>query len=133
MSNVSRQEKRQSKRYLCDEFFTQITLDTPEGNLDITAIDFNKEGIGLFSNNSIPESGNVSLSMHYGNPSLIHEFYNLPCSIVHCNQTEVGSHCGIRFRLNELSPADRTALEAIEAHLIICDDPDDRYHLSDDD
>jgi hypothetical protein len=76
MSNVSRQEKRQSKRYLCDEFFTQITLDTPEGNLDITAIDFNKEGIGLFSNNSIPESGNVSLSMHYGNPSLIHEFYN---------------------------------------------------------
>jgi hypothetical protein len=123
------QEKRQSKRYLCDEFFTQSTLETAEGNVDLTAIDFNRDGIGLFSNEVIPESGNVSLSIHYGNPTLSHEFNNLPCSIVYCNQTEVGSHCGIRFTLSELSLADQAALEAIEANLIKSDDPDDRYHL----
>ena len=133
MSNNSIQEKRQSKRYLCDEFFTLISLHTLEGNLDTTAIDFNKEGIGLFSNDILPESGNVSLSMHYENPALMHTFYNLPCSIVYCNQTEVGSHCGIHFKLNELSQADRTALRAIESYLINCDDPDDRYHLFDGD
>jgi hypothetical protein len=132
MRNDSIQEKRQLKRYLCDEFFTQCSLQTPEGNLEITAIDFNKEGIGLFSNDVIPESGNVSLTMHYENPALIHKFSNLPCSIVHCNLTEVGSHCGIHFTLNELSQTDRTALEAIETYLIKCDDPDNRYHLSDD-
>tara|TARA_R110002072_G_scaffold90500_8_gene202502 strand:- start:7905 stop:8306 length:402 start_codon:yes stop_codon:yes gene_type:complete len=133
MSNNSISEKRQSKRYLCDEFFTQSSLQTPEGNVDLTAIDFNKEGIGLFSNELIPESGNVGLSMRYENPALTHEFCNLPGSIVYCNQTEVGSHCGIRFTLNELSQTDRTALEKIETHLINCDDPDDRYHLFDDD
>ena len=133
MNNNSIQEKRQSKRYLCDQFFILSTLQTLEGSLDITAIDFNKEGMGLFSNEIIPESGNVSLSIRYENPTLTHEFSHLPSSIVHCNLTEVGSHCGIRFKLNELSQADRVALEKIETQLIKCDDPDDRYHLFGDD
>tara|TARA_R110001592_G_scaffold103298_1_gene291125 strand:+ start:7408 stop:7809 length:402 start_codon:yes stop_codon:yes gene_type:complete len=133
MRNDSIQEKRQSKRYLCDEFFTNSTLQTPEGNVDITAIDFNKEGIRLFSSDVIPESGKVSFTMHYENPALSHEFYNLPCSIVYCHLIEVGSHCGIRFNLNEVSEIDRAALEAIEEHLVKCDDPDDRYHLFGDD
>ena len=133
MTNDSVQEKRQSKRYLCDEFFTQITLQTLEGSLDITDIDFNKEGIGLFSNEVIPESGNVSLSIQYKNPLFIHMFNNLPCSIVHSNLTEVGTHCGVRFKLEELARTDRNALDTIESYLIKSDDPDDRYHLLDGD
>ena len=132
MRNDTSQEKRQSKRYLCDKFFTHCSLQIPEGNLDLTAINFNKDGIGAFSNDFIPESDNVSLSIHYENPTLKHEFYNIPCSIVYCNQTEVGSHCGIRFNLNEVSQTYKVALEAIETHLIKYDDPDNRYGLFDD-
>jgi hypothetical protein len=133
MRKKSIPEKRQSKRYLCDQFFSQSSLQTSEGNLDITAIDFNKEGMGLFSSDIIPESGKVSLSMSYENDSFSHRFDNLPCFIVHCNLTEVGSHCGICFRLNELSQRDSAALEAIECYLIQSDDPEDRYHLFEDD
>mgnify|MGYP003633674401 CR=1 FL=1 len=132
MKNDSTQEKRLSKRYLCDKFFTHCTIQAPEESLDLTAINFNKNGIGVFSSDFIPESDNVSLSIHYENPTLTHEFYNLPCSIVYCNQTEVGSHCGIRFNLNEVSETDKVALEAIETLLIKYDDPDNRYHLFDD-
>ena len=123
------QDKRQTKRYLCDEFFTRCTLQSHEGSLDMTAIDFSKEGMGLFTNEAIPESGNFSLCLHYENPTLRHKFNNLPCSIVHCNLTEVGSHCGIRFKLDQISLEDRNALEAIELCLATLDDPDDRYHL----
>ena len=126
------QERRLSKRYLCDEFFSHSSLQTSEGNLDLTAINFNKDGIGMFSNDSIPESGNARLTMHYENPSLSYDFYNLSCTIVYCNQTEVGSHCGIRFNLHELSQADKEALEAIETLLVKSDNPDDRYHLLED-
>lgn len=132
MRNDTSQEKRLSKRYLCDKFFTHCALQTPKGNLDLTAINFNKEGIGVFSSDFIPESGDVSLSIHYENPTLTHAFYNMPCSIAYCNQTEVGSHCGIRFNLDKLSATDKEALEAIETHLTSHDNPDDRYHLFDD-
>ena len=133
MINNEIQEKRLLKRYLCDEFFTHSTLQTPQGNLDFTAINFNQDGIGVFSNDFIQESGNVRLSMHYENPDLQHEFYKLPCSIVYCNQTEIGSYCGIHFNLNEISPTDRAALVAIEAHLVKNDDADNRYHFQNDD
>lgn len=133
MRNENIQEKRQSKRYLCDEFFAQCSLQTFKGNLDITAIDFNRDGMGLFSSEAIPESGQISLSMHYNNPTMSHVFSNIPCTIVHCNLTEVGSHCGVRFNINELSAEDITALETIEDCLIKFDDPDNRYHLFGDD
>ena len=129
MKNNYIQEKRQSKRYLCDQFFLQISLKTLEGYLDVTAIDFNSEGMGLFSNDTIPESGDLSLSLHYDNPSLNYAFDSLPCTIVYCNLTEVGSHCGIRFNLKQLSQADRSALKAIERCLIEVDDPENRYHF----
>lgn len=123
------QDKRQRKRYLCDEFFTKCSLQSHEENLDMTAIDFSNEGMGLFTNEAIPESGNFSLCLHYKNPTLSHRFNNLPCSIVYSNLTEVGSQCGIRFKLDQLSQDDRAALEAIELCLAKLDDPDDRYHL----
>ncbi|MFV1872491.1 MAG: PilZ domain-containing protein [Oleiphilus sp.] len=133
MSKHFFEEKRLSKRYLCDDFFVHIVLHTPEGDLCITAIDFNQEGMGFFSNEHIPEMASLSLSLQYKNPPLSHTFTKLPCSIVYCNQTEVGSHCGTAFTLNELSEADKKALEEIEAYLITCDDPEDRYHLFGDD
>lgn len=123
------QDKRQTKRYLCDEFFSRCSLQSLEGNLDMTAIDFSKEGMGLFTNEAIPESGNFKLCLYYENPSLSHKFKDLPCSIVHYNITEVGSQCGICFKLDQLSQDDRAALEAVELCLAKLDDPDDRYHL----
>ena len=129
MKNNYIQEKRQSQRYLCDQFFLQISLKTLESYLDVTAIDFNSEGMGLFSNDTIPESGDLSLSFNYDNPSLKFAFDSLPCTIVYCNLTEVGSHCGIRFNLKHLSQTDRAALKAIERCLIEADDPENRYHF----
>ena len=127
------QEKRQSKRYLCDEFFTHISLQISEKDMDMTAIDFSREGIGLFSSDTLPESGNALLSLDYQSPPFNHTFSRLPCAIAHCNLTEVGSHCGVYFKLSDLSQADKAALESIESILIENDDPDDRYHLFGDD
>jgi hypothetical protein len=132
-------DKRQAKRYLCDEYFRNCILHLEDNavsedkieasSLDVTAINFSKEGMGLFCNEHIPESGNFKLSLSYENPSLMKRFDNLPCSIVYCNLTEVGSHCGIRFELAQLSEEDIAALAAIESGLASLDDPEDRYHL----
>lgn len=129
MTMHSSEDKRQTKRYLCDEFFTRCSLQSHEGSLDMTAIDFSNEGMGLFTNEVIPESGNFSLCLHYESPSLSQKFKHLPCSVVYYNLTEVGSQCGICFKLEQLSQHDRAALEAIESSLAKLDDPDDRYHL----
>lgn len=129
MTNELINEKRQSKRYLCDEFFKQITLETNHHTINMTAIDFNKDGIGLFSSDVIPESGNMRVSMRYESPAFNYTFKNMPCSIAHCNLTEVGSHCGLHFNLNSLTLEDSEALKIIEIQLIKSDDPDDRYHL----
>lgn len=123
------EDKRQTKRYLCDEFFTRCTLLCHEGHLDMTAIDFSKDGMGLFTTESIPEPGNLKLCLHYENPAFVYKFNLLPCSLVHYNQTEVGVQCGIRFHLDQISPQDRNALAAIESCLAEFDDPEDRYHL----
>ena len=60
-------------------------------------------------------------------------FNALPCVLVHYNLTEVGSQCGIRFSLEQISQAEQQALAAIELVLAELDDPEDRYHLFGDD
>ena len=127
------QDKRQAKRYLCDEHFKQCVLMFEDLALEVTAIDFTKEGMGLFASEHIPDSGSFKLSMSYENPALHHCFEDLACTLVYCNLTEVGSHCGIRFEQDQLSPENQTALKAIEANLASLDDPEDRYHLFGDD
>lgn len=133
MINDSSQEKRLLKRYLCDDFFTLSALLPTETSLDLTAINFNKEGIGVFSNDFIPESGSLSLSIRYDSPRFSHTFNKLPCAIVYSNQTEVGSHCGVRFNLDDISQTDKEALELIEAYLVKIDNPDNRYNIFGDD
>jgi hypothetical protein len=123
------QDKRQSARYLCDEHFTKCVLLSETHTVEVTAIDFSTEGMGLFSNEHVPESGSFKLSMEYNNPGLQHRFDSLPCTLVYCNLTEVGSHCGIRFELSQLAETDVTALQEIESTLATHDDPEDRYHL----
>lgn len=129
MNDGFTEEKRLSKRYLCDEFFELIGLEVNQHSFSMTAIDFNKDGIGLFSNDAIPECGNVTLTLRYHSPAFNYIFKDLSCSIVHCNLTEVGSHCGLHFNQSKLSSNDKKALETIEEQLIKSDDPDDRYHL----
>lgn len=123
------QEKRQATRYLCDEHFQQCVLMFENVAVEVTAIDFTKEGMGLFASEHIPASGRFKLSFSYENPSLPHRFTELACTLVYCNLTEVGSHCGIRFEQDQLSPENQTALKAIEANLASLDDPEDRYNL----
>lgn len=123
------QDKRQNKRYLCDEHFANCQLQLDERQVETTAIDFSHEGMGLFSGEHIPESGCFVFSFTYGKPNLAREFIALPCTIVYCNLTEVGSHCGIRFELDKLSIEDRSSLKDIEQSLSLQDDPEDRYHL----
>lgn len=129
MTNYADQEKRQANRYLCDEYFSVCLLDTQSDNFDITAIDFNKEGMGVFSNAMPSESGDIILYLIYDNPALKYTFKKLPCTIVHFNQTEVGCHFGVHFHYNKLTKKDRNALEKIETLLSKTDDPEDRYHL----
>lgn len=122
-------DKRQNKRYLCDEHFSSCQLQLNGSLVETTAIDFSHEGMGVFSNDHIPDSGRYSLTLVYDNPALSKQFHKLPCTIVYCNLTEVGSHCGIRFELEQLSAEDRSSLEEIEQSLSQLDDPEDRYHL----
>jgi hypothetical protein len=129
MTNYSNQEKRQAIRYLCDDFFSICLINTEDDKTDITAIDFNKEGMGIFSNIMPSESGEIILCLKYENPAQTYTLINLPCTIVHYNQTEVGCHCGVRFHADKLAENDRKALEEIETILSKSDDPEDRYHL----
>lgn len=129
MKKGSIQEKRHSTRYLCNKFFIQTKAETVEEILNLTAIDFNKDGMGLFSSDVIPESGQLIVTMHYHSPTFQYNFINLVCSIVHCNLTEVGSHAGISFNFHTLSEADKKALSSIEKELINTDNPEDRYDL----
>ncbi len=125
------EEKRLNKRYLCDEYFTSATMTIGNAEVKVTAIDFNKEGMGIFTNAALPDEVKVLLAISYTHPEQAYEFEHIPCSMVYENQTEVGSQCGLKFLRQDLSEHDLSALSTIENILTEQDDPEDRYHLMD--
>ncbi len=125
-------EQRRRPRFLCDERFSDSEI-LPENTSDwiaVNLINYNRYGVCIFMPLPLEALTNFSLRMAFDDATLHMPQLQIPCELVYRNDSDIGSYCGVRFRLNNKQPSN--TLIKIEEILEDSQQDEDRYGLLDD-
>ncbi|MDX1452786.1 MAG: PilZ domain-containing protein [Oleiphilaceae bacterium] len=128
MSSAPQTERRANVRLLCDERFQNLLLHIQEGDYPVTAINFNRAGIGVFTSKHLPDFTHAELSFTFATEPPL-RLQSIPCEAVYSQDTEVGDQYGLRFVDKQIPAATLERLEQIELLAAESNDEQDRYGL----
>ncbi|WP_020409899.1 hypothetical protein [Hahella ganghwensis] len=122
-------EKRELPRLLCTPAFSSSLVYVEGKEFDVSSINFNRNGLGIFMNGRLPDaaSGTVSFQFETADGQQI-RITDLPFLLVYANETEVGSQYGLKFETGEVMEDVLQALREIESGLSL-QAADNRYDL----
>ena len=108
MTTTNRMERRRIPRFLCSDKFSNCQLDVTFGNdtrqFKAQSINFNHQGIALFSTHPLPEIDQCLISFSYDQGDQQVTIKKMPCVFRHINEMEIGCQYGVEFDLPPNSP-----------------------------
>ncbi len=121
-------ERRANPRYLCDDRFCDARLHYEGQSFSVTAINFNREGLGVFATEHLPNTQSIAVSFSFSDQSTM-DIGPMECEVVYSQDTEVGDQYGLKFLSETIDSATHSKLQAIEKALACNDNQEDRYGL----
>lgn len=130
MTTDSSTNKRKLVRLLCNASFGDSVLTCSEQSFVAKSINYNHQGICVFTFQRIPEVDTLEIGFFYqqGNEEVVVD--KIPCQVVYALFTETGDQFGLRFLWDDIDPAVQERLRRIEALLEKNSDDQDRYGLN---
>ncbi len=117
MTNYNHHEKRELPRLLCSEGFSVGLLIMGYFRDEVSSINFNRNGIGIFVNGRLPDEKHGEISFSYTRGDLSIDIEEIPFTLVYANETEVGGQYGLKFDLDRIAPEILERLQQIETAL----------------
>ncbi len=125
-------DKRSLPRLLCDEYFSDCSIEVDGSTHKVTSVNFHHRGMALFTSDRLPEFKHALLSFEYTSPDLKIAIQRLEFTVTHALDMDVGSQYGIAFNYDSMQGTQmEDNLKAIEKRLTINDPGPDRYGLFD--
>ncbi len=126
-------ERRKIPRYLCSDEFSDSQLIIGSFEFSLISVNFNRFGIGLYSNISLPEineEDNCLVSFQIDVEPQKMSIKQMPCKIENIRHTDVGHQYGISFA--KIKSREKHILELllqIEKYLEKRNSPENRYGI----
>ncbi|MYM63758.1 hypothetical protein [Pseudomaricurvus sp. HS19] len=121
--------KRHLPRWLCDpDFKVSVLIDGH--HYDTVALNYNHVGMGLFRYERLPEASQCTVSLSYNSDPIQLKDELIPATIVYANETEVGSHYGLKFNLETVGTRLLLALQEVDRLLGERENHSDRYGVN---
>jgi hypothetical protein len=129
MSTDSVTNKRTLVRLLCNASFGDSVLTCAEQSFVAKSINYNHQGICVFTYQRIPDVDTLEISFSYQQDGEEVSVSNIPCQVVYALFTETGDQFGLRFLWDDFDSATQNQLKRIEALLEKNTDDQNRYGL----